>query len=80
MITNESGPNSDKKKTFLYEYCGEGKLFSLGDIDDIFISRLQKNKDENKFSYLVDVYRRVEQHLYVKSKLIDPVQVEDLKD
>jgi hypothetical protein len=43
---------NDKNKTFLYEYCGEGKLFKMEDLDDLIVSRLQKDKDENKFVYL----------------------------
>lgn len=50
QITNES---VDKKKTFLYEYCGEGRLFKVDELDDIIMSRLSKNKDENKFIYLI---------------------------
>lgn len=57
----------EKRKTFLYEYLGEGKLFSLEQIDDILMSRLQKNRDENKLSYLVQSYRRLEQHVYAKA-------------
>ena len=50
QITNES---SDKKKTFLYEYCGDDRLFKMEELDDILMSRLSKNKDENKFIYLI---------------------------
>jgi hypothetical protein len=60
---------ADKKRTFLYEYMGEGKLFSISEIDEILMARLQKNKDENKFIYLMQSYRRLENHLYVKSSV-----------
>jgi hypothetical protein len=32
---------------------GEEKYFRLDELDDIFMSRLSKNKDENKFAYLM---------------------------
>ncbi len=50
----------------------------MEDMDDIFISRLSKNKDENKFIYLMQCYRRLENHLYVKEKLLE--NVNDLKE
>lgn len=57
MITNDQASNAglpaEKKKTFLYEYMGDGKLFMIGETDDIMMSRLAKNKDENKFIYLI---------------------------
>lgn len=52
MITNDNSKN-DGKKTFLYDYAGESKLFSLEELDEIIMSRLSKNKDENKFVYLI---------------------------
>ena len=68
MITNESqattGVAPDKKKTFLYEYIGGS--FRLDDLDLLLMNRLQKNRDENKFVYLMQCYRRVEGHLYSK--------------
>lgn len=66
-----TGDNSDKKKTFLYEYCGDDKQFTFNVIDEIIMARLQKNKDENKFVYLIQAYRRVDSHLYVTQKLIE---------
>lgn len=72
MITNESQPQNvpaEKKKTFLYEYIGEGVLFRLEILDEIIMSRLAKNKDENKFIYLMQSYRRLENHIYTKSAI-----------
>jgi hypothetical protein len=43
----------------------------LEDIDEIIMSRLQKNKDENKFLYLFQSFKRIESHLYVKEKIIE---------
>ena len=77
QITNES---SDKKRTFLYEFCGEGKQFREEDTDEIIVSRLQKVKDENKFIYLINCYRRVESHLYAKEKIIVVDFVNQLKE
>ena len=55
MITNDSASNaslsSEKKRTFLYEYID--KSFTIEALDDILMSRLLKNKDENKFIYLI---------------------------
>ena len=42
-------------------------------LDDILMSRLQKNKDENKFIYLIQSYRRIESHLYTKTAISNPV-------
>lgn len=57
MVTNDASANQnlpqEKKKTFLYEYLGAEKMFSLDILDEILMSRLAKNKDENKFIYLV---------------------------
>lgn len=73
LITNDQSVNqnlhSEKKRTFLYEYMGEGRHFKLEELDDILMNRLQKNKDENKFIYLIQSYRRLENHLYVKSNM-----------
>ena len=77
MITNDS---SDKKKVFLYEFCGEGKLFRSEDCDEIIVSRLQKQKDENKFIYLISCYRKLETHLYAKEKIIEASFIEQLKE
>ncbi len=77
QITNES---SDKKRTFLYEFCGEGKQFREEDTDEIIVSRLQKVKDENKFIYLIGCYRRMESHLYAKEKIITVDFVNQLKE
>ena len=69
LITND---NSTKTNSiFLYEFCGEGKLFRMEDLDDILMSRLSKNKDENKFIYLYQSFKRLESHLYVKEKIIE---------
>ncbi len=68
MVTNDSATNNnlnaDKKRTFMYEYIG--KDFTLDGIDDLLTSRLQKNRDENKFIYLIQSFRRLENHLYAK--------------
>lgn len=73
MITNDQSLNAqlsaDKKRTFLYEFMGDGRYFKIEELDDILMSRLQKNKDENKFIYLVQTYKRLENHLYVKSSI-----------
>ena len=71
LITNES---TDKKKTFLYEYCG--RMFRVEDLDDILISRLGKNQHENKFTYLYQSYKRGDTHIYNKDKNF----IDSLKD
>ncbi len=43
----------------------------MEDLDDIIMSRLQKEKDENKFIYLFKTFKRIESHHYVKQKIID---------
>jgi len=58
MVTNDPATNAnlpaEKKKTLLYEYLGgENKLFTIEGVDDLFMYRLPKNKDENKFIYLI---------------------------
>jgi hypothetical protein len=57
MVTNDASANQnvpqEKKKTFLYEYLGAEKMFRLEILDEILMSRLAKNKDENKFIYLM---------------------------
>lgn len=86
MITNDSATNTslpaEKRRTFMYEYMG--KDFTLDLIDDIMTNRLQKNRDENKFIYLMQTYRRLENHLYTKSTistpLISPEQLSEIKD
>ena len=42
-------------------------VFKMENLDDILMSRLQKNKDENKFIYLIQSYRKLEGHLYSKT-------------
>ncbi|CDW72140.1 u box domain-containing protein [Stylonychia lemnae] len=73
QITNENSitNSNNKNKTFLYEYCGEGRQFKMQDLDDIIMSRLQQNKNENKFVYLFNCYRKIDSHLYVKEKIIE---------
>ena len=71
LISNEAGK---KDMTFLYEYCGEGKMFTLEDLDDVLMSRLSKNIDENKFLFLFQSFNRVQKHLYVKGKIIEKPQ------
>ncbi len=70
-VSNDSKDSQAKNRTFLYEYCSEGRLFKFEDLDDILMSRLQKNKAENKFVYLIESYRNIEKHLYVKEKIIE---------
>jgi hypothetical protein len=45
-ITNESGSAKskygDKPKTFIYEFCGDGKKFTVADLDIILCIRLGK--------------------------------------
>lgn len=77
-MSNDSKDSQAKNRTFLYEYCTEGRLFKLEDLDDILMSRLEKNKAENKFVYLVQSYKRIESHLYVKEKIIE--QASDIKE
>lgn len=45
----------------------------MEEIEDIIISRLQKNKDENKFVYIIQTFRRIDSHIYVKEKIIENV-------
>lgn len=75
MITNDSATNislpAEKRRTFMYEYMS--KDFTLDMIDDIMTNRLQKNRDENKFIYLMQTYRRLENHLYTKSSIASPL-------
>jgi hypothetical protein len=51
----------------MYEYIG--KDFTLEMIDDIMTGRLTKNREENKFIYLIQTYRRLENHIYTKQTL-----------
>jgi hypothetical protein len=47
------------------------------------MSRLAKNKDENKFIYLMQSYRRLENHLYTKTTsnpIITQDQIIDAKE
>ena len=55
-------------------------MFREEDTDEIIVSRLQKVKDENKFIYLINCYRRVESHLYAKEKIITVDFVNQLKE
>lgn len=45
---------------------------------DIIISRLKLNKDENKFEYLYKSFKRVDNSLYTKQKIVEGI--EDLKN
>lgn len=71
-ITNESGAPvkkyGEKPKTFIYEFCDDGKKFSVDDLDIILCIRLGKNKDENKFEFLFNSYERLEKHIIGKRK------------
>ena len=45
LITNESGAPQKSglpAKTFLYEFCQDGKMFSIDDLDIILCNRLAK--------------------------------------
>ncbi len=57
MVTNDHAMNAnvpaEKKRTFLYEYMGQDRMFKLEEIDEILMNRLTKNKDENKFIYII---------------------------
>ncbi len=47
------------------------------------MSRLSKNKDENKFIYLMQSYRKLENHLYAKTSanpIITQAQISDAKE
>jgi len=48
-IQNSRDAGDGKAKVFLYDFCKEGTLFTLEDIDCILCNRLTKHKDENKF-------------------------------
>ena len=86
MLTNDSSSNNslpaEKRRTFMYEYIG--KDFTLEMIDDIMTGRLTKNREENKFIYLVQTYRRLENHIYTKqtlgTSLISLEQVTEIKE
>lgn len=87
MITNDSASNAnlplEKRKTFLYEYMSDGRLFKIDEVDMIIIDRLSKNKDENKLIYLFQSFKRVEQHLYSKSAtagVVDQKQIAEIKE
>ena len=60
--------SSEAPKTFLYEFCKEGLLFKIDDLDTIICNRLMKQKDENKFVYLYETYGRLVRHLFAKRK------------
>lgn len=63
LITNESGGPAkygQVQKTFLYEFCQDGKLFAIDDLDIILCNRLGKQRDENKFDYLFRSYERID--------------------
>ena len=61
-ITNEASSTKSKTpsyssskelpKTFLYEFCKDGKLFNVEDLDVVLYTRLSKQKEENKFKYI----------------------------
>ncbi len=58
-------------------------MFRLEILDEILMSRLAKNKDENKFIYLMQTYRRLENHLYTKTTsnpIITSEQILDAKE
>ena len=66
-IQNDRDKKS-KAKIFLYDFCKDGYLFKMEEIDDILCKRLNKAKDENKFEYLFETYERVDKHLFAKRK------------
>lgn len=71
-ITNESGAPVKKygetPKTFIYEFCEDGKKFTVDDLDIILCIRLAKNRDENKFEFLFNCYERLGKHIIAKRK------------
>lgn len=71
-ITNESGAPVKKygetPKTFMYEFCEDGKKFTVDDLDIILCIRLAKNRDENKFEFLFNCYERLGKHIIAKRK------------
>lgn len=82
LITNESGgpvKYGQVQKTFLYEFCQDGKLFAIDDLDIILCNRLGKQRDENKFDYLFRSYERIDQHIVAKRKSAEG-QIKEIKD
>jgi hypothetical protein len=69
LVTNKY--SGDKVLVFLESYCDTDKYFTMEEIEDIIISRLSKNQDENKYLYILDTFRRIESHIYVKEKIIE---------
>ena len=79
QITNQSGASAnvskyntdkygDKPKVFIYEFCEDGKKFTVADLDIILCIRLGKAKDENKFEFLYQSYERLEKNIIAKRK------------
>ena len=82
LITNESGgpqKSGQPPKTFLYEFCQDGKMFSIDDLDIILCNRLAKQRDENKFDYLFRAYERIECHIVAKRKNSE-AKINEMKD
>lgn len=82
LITNESaGPqkSGQQPKTFLYEFCQDGKLFAIDDLDIILCNRLAKQRDENKFDYLFKSYERIDSHIVAKRKNSE-AKIKEMKD
>ena len=52
----------------MYEFCKEGRLFTVDDLDVILYTRLSKQKDENKFKYLFTAYEDIDVHIVAKRK------------
>ena len=74
-ISNESKAQSSQDryssqnpKLFLYEFCKDGNLFKVEDLDIILFTRLSKQAHENKFIYLYEAYLRIESHIIAKKK------------
>jgi hypothetical protein len=77
-ITNEASSTKSKTpsyssskelpKTFLYEFCKDGKLFNVEDLDVVLYTRLSKQKEENKFKYLFGAYEEMERNIVAKRK------------
>lgn len=79
MITNETKGAQKEGKTFLYEFCEGGRLFSFDDLDIILCNRLAKQRDENKFDYLFRSYERLESHIVAKRKSMTD-KIKEMKD
>jgi hypothetical protein len=67
MISNEPGQKSTKGESKVYLH-GLSQTFTFDDLDIIILSRLGKQRDENKFNYLYESYQRIGEHLVARRK------------